>query len=273
MKGLIKKIVPAILAVAIIATGVFPTEVAAKGKAVTHTVTFCYGTKMVQQQVKHGENAVPPIDTAVPGYAFSAWVGNATNVTEDRIILGAYNKDGYIYNATADSNVVVSKYGLPVFQPQPTVKINTNKTAPTPEWWANLNIPKGVPGQTCAVHFYNGWNGEYWMTKMVPYGGSIPDPGNPCLAGFEFVGWEGDWTNVTEDRCIKAYYFVTHTVTVVARFPDRSDTQIDVQHIRHHEKMRTGNEPWFEGYKFKEYSGANPDDITADCIIYAEYEE
>lgn len=271
MKGLFKKIVPAVLAVCIIATGVFPAEVSAK-KAVTHTVTFCYGTKMVQQQVKHGENAVVPIDTAVPGYAFSQWIGNATNVTEDRIILGAYNKDGYIYNATADANVVVSKYGLPVFQPQPTVKINSNKTAPTPEWWANLNIPKGVPGQTCAVHFYNGWNGEYWMTKMVPYGGSLEDPGNPCLSGFEFVGWEGDWTNVTEDRCIKAYYFVTCTVKVIAKFPDRSDEQIDVQHIRPHEKMRTGNEPWFEGYKFKEYEGADPDNITEDCTIYAIYE-
>ena len=234
MKGLLKKIVPAVMAVCMIAITVFPSESFAK--TATHTVTFLYGTKMVQQQVKHGENAVVPTDTAVSGYAFSSWIGDATNVTEDRIILGSYNKDTVLNYATANSNVVVSKYGLPVFQPQPTVRINSNKTAPTPEWWSDLNIPKGVPGQTCAVHFYNGWNGEYWMTKMVPYGGSCADPGNPCLSGFEFVGWEGDWTNVTEDRCIKAWYYVTYEVTFKCGICGET---LDVQKIRYGDSCRS----------------------------------
>jgi len=269
MKGLLKKIVSAFLVSAILVTGGFSTEVSAKVK--THTVTFIYGTKVVSQQVKNGKNAVLPIDTDVAGYAFVGWVGNATNVTEDRIILGAYNKDTLLTYATSNSNVVVSKYGLPVFQPQPTVKINNNKTAPTPAWWADLNIPKGTPGKTCAVHFYNGWNGEYWKTVMVPYGGSAPDPGNPCLDGFEFVGWEGDWTNVTEDRCIKAWYFVTNRITLVAKCPgsDIDGKVIETQNVRNGGSIRK-NQPFFEGHSFDHYEGTI-DNIQHGGTVYLVY--
>lgn len=265
MKGILKKAVIAALSLSMMLTVVAPTSVFAKAK--THNVTFVYGTKMIVQQVKHGKNAVLPIDTAVPGYAFSGWVGNAMNVTEDRVILGAYNKDTYTMTATADSNVYISKYGLPVFQPQPTVRINSNKTAPEPEWWKTINIPRGVPGKTCAVHFYNGWNGEYWKTVMVPYGASCPDPGNPCLDGFEFVGWEGDWTNVTEDRCIKAWYFVYHRVTIIDSV---TNDVMDVQRIRTGGDIRTGNEPFHEGWAFDHYEGQTTN-ITSDTTVRAVY--
>lgn len=259
MKGLIKKGLAVILAATMIMAVAVPTEVNAKAK--THTVTFVYGTKMVTQQVKHGGNAVLPVDTAVPGYAFSSWIGNACNVTEDRVILGAYNKDTVLTYATAQPNVVISKYGLPVFQPQPTVRINGNKTAEEPAWWKDLNIPRGVPGKTCAVHFYNGWNGEYWKTVMVPYGASLPDPGNPCLAGFEFVGWEGDWNNVTEDRCIKAWYFVYHTVTF--RCGVCGDV-VDTQRIRVGDNCREPlNHAWEHRVYFDHYDGRTTD-IQAD---------
>lgn len=266
MKGLFKKVIPAVLAVSLFIAGAFPNAVYAK--AVYHNVTFLYGTKMVTQQVKHGQNATVPTDTDVAGYAFSSWIGNANNVTEDRIILGAYNKDTYTTYATADSNVVVSKYGLPVFQPQPTVRINSNKTAEMPSWWADLNMPKGVPGKTCAVHFYNGWNGEYWMTKMVPYGGSCDDPGNPCLSGFQFVGWEGDWTNVTEDRYIKAWYFVTHKVTF--KCSECGET-LDTQQIRDGESARDVKSHAGKHNKEFDHWDGDTSNITSDVTFYTVY--
>ena len=266
MKGLIKKAIPAILAVTLFVAGAFPTE--AQAKAVYHNVTFIYGTKMVTQQVKNGKDATVPTDTDVSGYAFTGWVGDATNVTEDRVILGAYNKDTYTTYATAQSNVVISKYGLPVFQAQPTVRINSNKTAEMPSWWSDLNIPKGVPGKTCAVHFYNGHNGEYWMTKIVPYGGSCEDPGNPCISGFEFVGWEGDWTNVTEDRYIKAWYFRTYTVTF--KCSECGET-IDTQHIRGGDNCRSVNShAYWHGKEFDHWDG-DTTNISSDRTITAIY--
>lgn len=271
MKGLIKKAVSAVLFCTILAVTVLPNDVYAKAKAKTHTVTFVYGTNVVTQQVKHGKDAIVPVNTDVPGYAFSGWVGNAFNVTEDRTILGAYNKDTYLNYATADANVVISKYGLPIFQPQPTVRINNKKSAEAPSWWADLNIPKGVPGKTCAVHFYNGWNGEYWKTEIVPYGASLPDPGNPCLDGFEFVGWEGDWTNVTEDRCIKAWYFIYYTIRIVAKCPgtELDGKLLDTQRIRYNDHIRY-IQPYFYGYSFDHYEGAT-EGIQGSGTVYAVY--
>lgn len=268
MKGIIKKGLAFVIALTMVMAVAVPQNVEAKAK--THTVTFVYGTKMVTQQVKHGANAVVPVDTAVPGYAFSSWVGNPFNVTEDRIILGAYNKDTYTAYATAQPNVVISKYGLPVFQPQPTVRINANKTAPEPEWWKDLNIPRGVPGKTCAVHFYNGWNGEYWKTEIVPYGGSLADPGNPCLAGFEFVGWEGDWTNVTEDRCIKAYYYIYHYVKFVCSYCGNT---IDTQRIRVGDNCRpVESHAYDHTIEFDHWEGRTTD-IQTDGEVVAIYKK
>lgn len=268
MKGLIKKLATIFMASAILVTCFGTTDVFAKAK--THTVTFVYGTTIATQQVKHGKNAVVPVNTDVPGYAFSGWIGNALNVTEDRVILGAYNKDTVLTYATAQPNVVISKYGLPVFQPQPTVRINNNKTAPTPAWWADLNIPKGVPGKTCAVHLYNGWNGEYWKTEIVPYGASLPDPGNPCLAGFEFVGWEGDWNNVTEDRCIKAWYYVTHTVKFVCSVCGQT---IDTQRIRTGDNCRSVEAHGWEHHLYLDHWEGRTTDIQSDGEVVAYYKD
>ncbi len=73
-----------------------------------HTVTFMYGTKCFAEPVYHGGIAIPPTDTYMVGYTFVGWVGNLYNVTEDRIILGAYavkQLDGNHPPATEDSLV------------------------------------------------------------------------------------------------------------------------------------------------------------------------
>lgn len=211
MKNSIKKL--ALLAALTTVIGLFGFVKSADA-ATQHTVLFMYGTKSNVQLVAHGANAVIPLDIDVPGYIFKGWVGNPNCVTEDRIILGDY----YVKNAqqlwtatpthaVPTSSYPVSNYGLDVRKQEPTVKFNNNITAPEPEWWKDLNIPRGVPGVTCAVHWMNGWTGELWRTDVIPYGATCPDPGNPCISGFEFIGWEGSWENVTEDRVIKAWYF------------------------------------------------------------------
>lgn len=255
MKGISKKFFIGLLCTIFIAVGVNSTDALAKAK---HNVTYIYGLKSVTVQVPHGGNAAVPTDTYVPGYQFVSWVGNAANVTEDRIILGAYNKI-----ATAQ----------PVATPQTWLKkVSNAKSAPWPDWWATLNIPKGVPGKTCAVHWYNAWNGELWKTDMVPYGASLPTPPDPCLSGYEFAGWEGDWTNVTEDRAISAHYYINHKL----RFIDSVDGDtIDVVYVRDGDGAWV-DPPHHDGKKFVhyeysdggEYSGQG---VHSDHDIYAIY--
>ncbi|MCR5301211.1 MAG: hypothetical protein K6E49_02095 [Lachnospiraceae bacterium] len=88
MTNTIKKILIAALMAASIVVVFKTTDVAAAPK--THTVTFIYGTKCFAEPVAHGGIAIAPTDTYVAGYNFTGWVGNLFNVTEDRMILGAY---------------------------------------------------------------------------------------------------------------------------------------------------------------------------------------
>ncbi len=257
MRKIISKSVLCALLVAVVALGEFTIDTYA---AVKHNVTYIYGTKMTTVTVDHGQNAPVPADTYVPGYQFVAWVGNAANVTEDRIILGGYMKDAPVSPIAT----------VPVY----TKKVNSNKSAPWPEWWSTINLPKGVPGKTCAVHWYNEWNGELWKTDIIPYGSSLPTPADPCLSGYDFAGWEGDWTNVTEDRAIGACYYITHRVRY---FDTIDDDLIDIHYVR------DGEGDWVEPpyHKHKEfvryekgdggeYSGNS---VHYDMDVYAIYKD
>ena len=265
MKGIIKKAafgIGVVLSLALFAIG---NDAYAK---VMHNVTYIYGPKSVTVQVAHGKNAPVPTDTDVPGFVFTSWIGSAANVTEDRVILGAYTKLGGVV-ATQPSQTVLQYTSN-------SKKVNNNKTAPWPEWWKDLNLPKGEPGKTCAVHWYNGHNGELWKTDIVPYGASLPNPDHPCISGYDFVGWEGDWTNVTEDRAIRAWYYETNTVKFV-------DT-LDHEEAYYYEKdsARSGENAWIDapshdGYDFKGYyysDGTKYEGTpSSDAVVYAQYEK
>ncbi len=268
MKGMIKKMTVLLAGIALFALLSNPVDAFAKVK---HNVTYIYGLKSVTVQVDHGKNAPVPTDTAVPGFQFVSWIGNAANVTEDRVILGAYAPTAAaVAAATASPATPV----VPITNtPQWLKKVNNNKSAPWPTWWSTLNLPKGVPGKTCAVHWMNGWNGELWKTDIIPYGSSIQNPPDPCINQYDFCGWEGDWTNVTEDRVIKAHYYVKHKV----KFYDKKGDLIDIQYARDGEGAWV-DPPEVDGYEFdhyedKEYGKYSGGAVHYDLDCYAVYKE
>lgn len=266
MKGIMKKA----LIIAISASMLFlcfgSVDSFAKAR-VKHNVTFIYGLKSVTVPVVHGKNAPIPTDTDVPGFTFTGWVGNAANVTEDRVILGAY-----VNNNPAPKT---TNAGGGSFYSTNSKKFTSNKSAQWPAWWSTLNLPKGVPGKTCAVHWFNEWTGELWRTDIVPYGSSIATPPDPCIGGYEFSGWDGDWTNITEDRAIGATYFINHTIT----FCDPKDEDDYIEKVR----VRDGEGAWIkpshhDGYKFVGYKTSDGSDydgggVHDDITVYAQYEE
>lgn len=267
MKGSMKKALIIALAVTVVAIGFGSTDVLAKSKkkaTATHNVTYVYGLKSVTVQVPHGGNATIPLDVAVDGYTFTGWVGSPYNVTEDRTILGAYSKNPQVLPSLQSYSYT-----------QNTKKWDNSKSAPWPEWWKTINLPKGVPGQTCAVHWYNAWTGEIWRTDIVPYGTSIATPPDPCISGYEFSGWQGDWNNITEDRAIAATYYVNHTVT----FDDPLDEDPWIDKVR----VRDGEGAWVEpphhdGYEFKCYRRSDGSiydggPVHYDMTVTADYEK
>ncbi len=248
MKGILKKWITGGIVLAGLCAVLLTVNAEAKAK---HTVTFLYGTKMNTQQVPDGGNAVVPTDTGIVGYTFLGWTDSCMNVKSDKLILGMYtNNTPYAAATNASSNVK---------------KVNDNTSAPFLPWWDGT---KGVPGVTCVVRWYNGHNNELWKTEVVPYGSSLPDPADPCIQGMEFVGWEGSWKNITEDRAIKAYYYHTNKVTFISSI---DGSVLDEQWIRDYQPARECH-PFFEGYRFKKYS-TDISCVRGDMTVTVIYEE
>ncbi len=249
MIGMIKKAIFAMAAVVLSSVMFTSANVEAK---TTHNVAFVYGTKISMQTVPDGGNAVIPTDTSVSGYTFIGWTDSAIDVRTDKMILGMYtNNTPYAASTSAVSTVK---------------KVNDNVTAPFLPWWTD---EKGVPGKTCVVRWYNGWNDELWKTDVVPYGSSLPDPQDPCLDGYEFVGWEGSWTNITEDRAIKAWYYRRYRVKFIN---GETNDVIDTQNIRSGGNAKCPTPPNVDGYTFDRWEGS-AENIQEDREIYAIYKK
>ena len=43
-------------------------------------------------------------------------------------------------------------------------------------------------------------------TETVSYGGNATPPSNPTRTGYNFIGWGGSYTNVTDNRTIPALW-------------------------------------------------------------------
>lgn len=250
MKSVFKKlfITAAICALALVSVNV--TEVQAAKK---YTVTFIYGTNVATQVVKAGKNAAPPVNVDVPGFTFAGWTDTAANIQSDKVILGMYTP---IVIPTASKEPTQNKVG------GLAVKINNNVSAPACDWW-DMTL-KGEPGKTCVLRWYNGHNGEIWKVEVVPYGTTLDDPGNPCIEGYDFVGWEGSWENITEDRNIKAWYYHKYCVTF------RNSLTGEVMERKWVRDGENVSAPYIESGNGIEFTGdysRSLDCITGDCDI------
>lgn len=259
MISTIKKIVihAAIAALALISVNT--SDVYAAGKNAKFNVTFIYGTTINTQQVKRGKDAIVPVDTFVPGFTFAGWTDTAANIQSDKIILGMYTptKAAVTASTTPTQNGIGGK----------AIKLNNNLSAPALPWW-DMSL-KGVPGKTCVVRWYNGHNGELWKTDVVPYGTTLDDPGNPCMQGYDFIGWEGSWENITEDRNIKAWYYHLNKVRFI---DDYTGDVIDEKWVRDGEGVGEPSRPKHHGMHFDCFS-RSLSNINGDTDIYLYYKE
>lgn len=64
----------------------------------------------------------------------------------------------------------------------------------------------GHPSTFRSVSFIDGHTGELILRLSVPNGADAVPPEPPEHEGYVFIGWEGDYLNVTEDRIVTAVY-------------------------------------------------------------------
>ncbi len=156
---------------------------------VYHYVTIVVDGEETIQEVPHGGNAEKPADPQIDGLTFIGWDGSFENITEDTIITAMF--DEVFDNGSNDDN-------------------SDNST--------NNDL----------IHTVTVVIGDKSTTLQVKHGESANLPATLNIEGYVFMGWDKDYTRITENITITAILKAnTHTVT----FKVENDTfTVEVEH-------------------------------------------
>ena len=119
-----------------------------------------------------------------------------------------------------------------------------------------------APDATGDKTFYAKWTNEFTVTfkdydgtvlktETVQSGGDATPPEDPVREGYDFDGWDGDYTGVTEDVTVTATYEIkTFTVT----FKDLDGTTLKTQTVNWGASATAPTTPTHSGYTFTGWS-------------------
>ena len=164
-----------------------------------------------------GDAITVPENPEKLGYTFDAWDGMpedgvlpAANITVTAV--WSVNTYTITYKVNgAEYSVQTYEYGAAIITPAYDV--------PEGYTFSGWSVPETMPAEdlvvdaTCTINVYevtliDGFNGDPIAVLYVEHGQDAILPDAPEHAGYIFDRWDGDPTNVTEDRTITACYWM-----------------------------------------------------------------
>lgn len=212
----------------------------------SYTVTFVdYDSAFVAKQtVMHGASAVAPIAPARIGYTFDGWNADFSHIYADTQIVATYRPNDNVpyvvrhwqQNVVGDAYTLTDEeplYGTADAQVTPAVKTYAGFVSPQPETLTILADGSATQNyyynrKLCAVTFYV--DDVLYAAQTVRYGAAAATPTEPSKEGYSFVGWDADYSVVTDDMVIRAV-FTASAVTAVGGTTFVCDVHVQQQHI------------------------------------------
>lgn len=112
------------------------------------------------------------------------------------------------------------------------------------------------------------WNGTEIKVESVEYQSVATAPADPTREGYTFMGWDKDFSKVTEDMTITAQYQINR---YQVRFLDYDGTELHTDSVEYQSAATAPSNPYRQGHTFigwdKDFTS-----ITSDLDIYAQYE-
>ncbi len=257
----------------------------------SYTVTFYdfNGQKIGDTQtVAYGNSATAPQAPSVSGYVFVGWRGDYTEVKGNVNIYAHYRAE-----SAAEKSYTVTFYDIDeeVIGTAQTVAYGDDAVAPTAPtvsgktfigWKGDYTevvdnvsvyaIYADDPTQASYTVTFYAFDGSILDSETVNYGESATAPSAPTVAGYNFVGWRGDYSNVKSDVNVYAYYNTTpaseqsYSVT----FYGEDGSVIDTQSVAYGQNATAPTAPTVNGYVFEKWLG-DYTAVTDDVEIYATY--
>lgn len=253
------------------------------------------------QTVLEGSNATAPAAPEVEGFVFVGWDKPYTNITADVNIRAQYVAETSIHTVTYQNIDGTTLFTEQVFDGQAAQGYTINYKGGTFSGWENTetlqmedlqNITSDITVRpvfklyTFSVRFFDWYMMQIGITEEVEYGKSATEPEKvPAVEGYTFVGWDKDFSYVTEDMDIVAQYKqnaatpATYVVTLLSSDKGEimlAEEKIDLNAVPENTILHLTALPYDE-YKFVRWSDGetkNPRAITvvSDMEIGAVYE-
>lgn len=194
------------------------------------------GSLLKTELVEDGGSATAPTPPTIPNMTFDSWSRSFSSVTSNVVTTAIYIGNSYGVTlhtnggAIASGNVTSYAYGTGATLPTAVTKTGYTFAG----WYANAELT-GSPVTAIVTTEYgdkefwakwtvqshtvtfNDWDGSFLFSTSVHHGSDCNPPPDPTRDGYTFEGWDGNLTNVTEDRTATATYSAnTYTVTLNA---------------------------------------------------------
>ena len=112
------------------------------------------------------------------------------------------------------------------------------------------------------------WDRTVLSSVKVTPGEAATAPADPTRVGYTFIGWDKDFSSVTEDMTVTAQYQINR---YRVRFFDYDDTLLKTDSVEYQAAATAPANPYREGYTFIGWN-QELDSITADLDVHAQYE-
>lgn len=204
-------------------------------------------------QVKKGENLTYPIAPLVDGYNFVKWDQDIKNVNKNTIITAIYEAKQFNVKFYNELDEIISekivKYGESCIAPSSPSKEGYNFIG-----WdcdlssvkSNLEVRPLFDLKTFTVKFYDA-DGLVVKTETVNYGESAKGVTSPTKEGYNFTGWDSDFSSVKSNLDVRPLFEIK---TFTVKFYDGVGNVIKTEIVNYGESAIGVNTPNKDGHKF-----------------------
>ena len=172
--------------------------------------------------------------------------GEGLYAPDTTVTIAALPYDGYTFTKWSDGNTDNPR----------TIQVTSDTT---------LIAEFAVDGN-CLVTFVD-WDGTVLATVNVAPDSAATAPADPAREGYTFIGWDKDFSAVTDHMTVTAQYQIN---SYRVRFFD-DDTLLKTDTVEYQSAAVAPANPYHEGYTFIGWDQAF-DSITSDLDVYAMYE-
>lgn len=191
----------------------------------TYTVTFCDwdGTVIEECEVEYGKPATPSYDPEREGYRFSYWDADCSCIISDLTVKAVYVKQVVVEFLDYNNSIIdiqVIDYGESAEAPASPTRKNYRFVG----WNTGFeNVVQDLTVKAEYIRQYNvtflDYDGSVLLETIVDSGSNATAPNDPAKEGYDFAGWDKEFTNVSSNLTVTATY-TAKTYTVTFRMPD-----------------------------------------------------